>query len=48
MIPRALNSIQQNGRFWDWLRTTLAGTLEIIYRTIDAIESQSMAAPRIQ
>jgi hypothetical protein len=18
MIPRALNSIQQNGRFWDW------------------------------
>jgi hypothetical protein len=48
MIPRALNSIQQNRRFWDWLRTTLAGTLEIIYRTIDAIESQSMAAPRIQ
>src|SRR5262245_65012318 len=48
MIPRAFNSIQQNGRFWDWLRTTLAGSFGNLYRTIDAIESQSMAAPRIQ
>jgi len=24
MIPRALNSIQQNGRFWDWRRTTFS------------------------
>jgi hypothetical protein len=24
MIPRTLNSIQQNGRFWDWRRTTFS------------------------
>ena len=33
MTPRALNSIQQNRRFLDWLRTTDRKLVEIIYRT---------------
>jgi hypothetical protein len=27
MIPRALNSIQQNGRFWDWWKSTVRWSL---------------------
>jgi hypothetical protein len=30
MIPRALNSIQQNGRFWDWHRTTFSTGRELV------------------
>src|SRR5262245_48158833 len=33
MTPRALNSIQQNRPFLDWLRTTDRKLVEIIYRT---------------
>jgi len=29
MIPRALNSIQQNGRFWDWRKTRFSTGREL-------------------